>query len=194
MLVAIDRLTHWQMGYFLRSKQHYQELHTAGIDAFRRSVIELEPRFARHMDHLTDWQQLSMSFLTVESCRCRRWYRPGLLLIGDAAHTMTPAAGAGIKYAVEDAVVAANVLAKPLKAGQVRLRQLAAVQRQREIPTRFIQAMGAFAQKNFLRPLLSPQGALRPPPFFLLAALPVLRNIFPRLAAFGLSKVRVKGG
>src|SRR5260370_18546637 len=102
------------------------------------------------------------------------------MVMGDAAHTRTPAAGAGIKYAVEDAVVAANVLAKPLKAGQVRLRQLAAVQRQREIPTRFIQAMGAFAQKNFLRPLLTSQGALRPPPSFLLAPLPALPNTFPR--------------
>jgi 2-polyprenyl-6-methoxyphenol hydroxylase-like FAD-dependent oxidoreductase len=101
MLVGIDRLTHWQMGYFLRSKEHYHELHAAGIDAFRRAVVELEPRFAPHVGHLTDWQQLSSSFLTVESSRCRRWYRPGLLLIGDAAHTMTPAAGAGIKYAVE---------------------------------------------------------------------------------------------
>ncbi len=192
MLVAFDRLTNWQMGYFLRSKKHYQELRAAGIDAFRRSVVELEPRFARHMGNLTDWEQLSSSFLSVEGSRCRRWYRPGLLLLGDAAHTMTPAAGAGIKYAVEDAVVAANVLAEPLKAGRVRLRELAAVQRQRELPTRFIQAMGAFAQKSFLRRLLSPRGSLRLPPFFFLAPLPILRDIIPRLIAFGLWKVHVK--
>jgi 2-polyprenyl-6-methoxyphenol hydroxylase-like FAD-dependent oxidoreductase len=193
MLVAIDRLTHWQMGYFLRSKQHYQKLHAAGMDAFRRSVVEVEPRFAPHMAHLTDWHQLSSSFLIVEGSRCRRWYRPGLLLIGDAAHTMTPAAGAGIKYAVEDAVVAANVLAGPLKARRVRLRDLAAVQRQREIPTRLIQAVGAFAQKSFLRRLLSPREAVHLPALFLLAPIPLLRNIFPRFMAFGLWKVRVKG-
>ena len=192
MLAAIDRLTHWQLGYFLRSKQHYQELHAADMDAFRRLVVELEPRFAPHLEHLTDWQQLSSSFLCVEGSRCRRWYRPGLLLIGDAAHTMTPAAGAGIKYAVEDAVVAANELAAPLKAGRVRLSELAAVQRQREIPTRFIQAAGALAQKTFLRRLLDPRATPRLPPIFLLARIPVLRSIFPRLMAFGLWKVRVK--
>jgi 2-polyprenyl-6-methoxyphenol hydroxylase-like FAD-dependent oxidoreductase len=142
------------------------------------------------MAHLADWHQLASSFLTVQGSRCRRWYRPGLLLIGDAAHTMT--AGAGIKYAVEDAVVAANVLAEPLKAGRVRLPDLAAVQRRREIPTRFIQALGAFAQRNLIRRLLSPRGTLRPLSFFLLAAGPVLRRIFPRLLAFGLWKVRVK--
>src|SRR5262249_58922674 len=97
----------------------------AGMDAFRRSVVEIEPRFAPHMAHLADWHQLASSFLTVQGSRCRRWYRPGLLLIGDAAHTMTPAAGAGIKYAVEDAVVAANVLVERLKVGQAALRDFA---------------------------------------------------------------------
>src|SRR5947209_10516457 len=84
-----------------------------------------------------EWHQFAP--LSVSMSRCRRWYHPGLLLIGDAAHTMTPAAGAGIKYAIEDAVVAANVLAGPLLAGRVRLRDMAQVQRQREWPTRFIQ-------------------------------------------------------
>jgi 2-polyprenyl-6-methoxyphenol hydroxylase-like FAD-dependent oxidoreductase len=192
ILVGIDRLSHWQMGYFLRSKQHYQELHAAGIDAFRRSVVEIEPRFAPHIAHITDWHQLSSSFLTVEGSRCRRWYRPGLLLIGDAAHTMTPAAGAGIKYAVEDAVVAANLLADPLKAGRVSVRDLVAVQRRREIPTRVIQAVGAFAQKTFLRRMLTPGRRPRPPAIFFLGLIPLVRKVVPRFMAFGLWKVRVK--
>jgi 2-polyprenyl-6-methoxyphenol hydroxylase-like FAD-dependent oxidoreductase len=105
---------------------------------------------------------------------------------------MTPAAGAGIKYAIEDAVVAANVLTEPLKAGQVSLRDLAAVQRQREIPTRLIQAVGAFAQKTFIRRMLTPGRTPRPPAFFFLTPIPLLRNIVPRFLAFGLWKVRVK--
>jgi 2-polyprenyl-6-methoxyphenol hydroxylase-like FAD-dependent oxidoreductase len=192
IVAGIDRLSHWQMGYFLRSKQHYQELHAAGIEAFRRSVLEVEPRFAPHLAHLTDWQQLSSSFLTVQGSRCRRWYRPGLLLIGDAAHTMTPVGGAGIKYAVEDAVVAANVLVEPLKAGRVRLLDLAAVQRQRELPTRFIQTAGAFVQKYMIGRRLNPRATVQLPDLFLLAAGPLLRRVLPRLMAFGLWKVRVK--
>jgi 2-polyprenyl-6-methoxyphenol hydroxylase-like FAD-dependent oxidoreductase len=77
-----------------------------------------------------------MSLLSVESSRCPRWYRPGLLLIGDAAHVMSPVGGVGINYAIQDAVVVANVLSGPLKESQVRLvdhdvRPLAAVQRRR---------------------------------------------------------------
>jgi 2-polyprenyl-6-methoxyphenol hydroxylase-like FAD-dependent oxidoreductase len=144
------------------------------------------------MAHVTDWHQLSSSFLTVEGSRCRRWYRPGLLLIGDAAHTMTPAAGAGIKYAVEDAVVAANLLADPLKAGYVSVRDLAAVQRRREIPTRVIQAVGAFAHKTFLRRMLTPGRRPRPPAIFFLGLIPLVRKVVPRFMAFGLWKVRVK--
>lgn len=102
------------------------------------------------------------------SSRCRRWYRRGLLLIGDAAHTMTPAAGAGIKYAVEDAVVAANLLARPLLAERVCLRDLAEVQRRREWPTRFIQAFGSFMLKNIFARALSRRSSMRPPAWALL--------------------------
>jgi len=69
------------------------------------------------------------------------WYKPGLLLIGDAAHVMSPVGGVGSIYAVQDAVVAANVLTRPLIAGRVRVQDLAEVQRQREWPTRVIQAI-----------------------------------------------------
>src|SRR5713101_571894 len=112
----------------------------------RQSIVALEPRFAENVQALTDWKQFSL--LSVASSRCPRWYQPGLLLIGDAAHTMTPAAGAGIKYAIEDAVVAANVLAEPLRAQGVRLSDLAEVQRRREWPTRIIQAVGAFGLRQ----------------------------------------------
>src|SRR5262249_6575926 len=143
-------------------KEHYQEIREAGLDAFRRTLVAAAPRFARHLEALTDWHQLSL--LTVASSRCRRWHRPGLLLIGGAAHAMAPAAGAGIKYAVEDGVVAANVLAGPLKEGRVRRAELAEVQRRREWPTRFIQAGGSFATKRVLPLLLnarSPEWQLR---------------------------------
>src|SRR4029077_3210843 len=115
-------------------KGHYQEIREAGLDAFRRTVAGLEPGFERHLEHITDWHQVSL--LSVESSRCTRWYKPGLLLIGDAAHVMSPVGGVGINYAIQDAVVAANLLTGPLKAGRVAESDLAEVQRQREWPTR----------------------------------------------------------
>ncbi len=94
---------------------------------------------------------------------CSRWYKPGLLLIGDAAHVMSPIAGVGINYAIQDAVVAANVLAGPLKAGRVTIAHLAEVQHQRQWPTKVIQAMQSFLQRNLVANVLESQQPVRPP-------------------------------
>jgi 2-polyprenyl-6-methoxyphenol hydroxylase-like FAD-dependent oxidoreductase len=100
------------------------------------------------VDRLRDWHQLA--FLSVEASRCRRWYKPGLLLIGDAAHVMSPAGGIGINYAIQDAVAAANRLAGPLLKGEVPTRDLAAVQRRREWVTRLAQAVQAAGPRRAL--------------------------------------------
>src|SRR5262249_40758776 len=86
----------------------------------------------------------------VEASHCRRWYRPGLLLIGDAAHVMSPAGGVGINYAIQDAVAAANLLTGPLLRGDVRLRDLAAVQRRREFGTPAVQFVQAAIPRRAL--------------------------------------------
>ena len=135
LMVVLDRFEHWQCGYFL-PVGHYQDVKAEGLEAMRRNIVALEPHFAEHVKHLTDWHQLS--FLSVASNRCRRWYKPGLLLIGDAAHVMSPVGGVGINYAIQDAVVAANVLGGPLESGRLRLSDLAAIQRRREWPTQII--------------------------------------------------------
>jgi 2-polyprenyl-6-methoxyphenol hydroxylase-like FAD-dependent oxidoreductase len=165
-------------------------LRAAGLEAMRRNIVALEPRFAQNVAHLTDWHQFSL--LSVASSRCPRWYKPGLLLIGDAAHTMTPAAGSGIKYAIEDAVVAANLLAAPLLAQRVRLCDLAEVQRRREWPTRVIQAFGAFALNNLGRALRTGRPLMAPRFVRMLSHLPLLPWLFARLVAFGLWRVHVK--
>src|SRR5262249_6232634 len=148
----IDRADHWQVGVFFPAGD-YQKMRKAGVPALRRTVLELEPRFASNVEGLTDWRQVSL--LSVSSSLCPRWDQRGVLLIGDAAHTMTPAAGAGIKYAIEDAVVAANLLTGPLREKRVRLEDLAGVQRKRIWPTRLIQAVGAFFLGRMARSLRS---------------------------------------
>jgi 2-polyprenyl-6-methoxyphenol hydroxylase-like FAD-dependent oxidoreductase len=189
MLILIDRADHWQVGYFFRAGT-YPRVHAAGVEAMRRNIVALEPRFAENVKALTDWHQFSL--LSVASSRCPRWYKPGLLLIGDAAHTMTPAAGSGIKYAIEDAVIAAEVLTKPLKAGKVCLRDLAEVQRQREWPTRIIQALGAFGLRQISRRLRSGSPFVLPRFLRVFFGLPFLARVFARLLAFGIWRVRVK--
>ncbi len=190
-VLIFDRLDHWQMGYLFFDKDHYRELREAGLAAFRRRIIELEPRLAPHLEHLTDWHQLSL--LSVEFSHCRRWYKPGLLLIGDAVHVMTPAAGAGIKYAMEDAVVAANVLAGPLKSGRLRLSDLAEVQRRRERPARLMQFLAGSVQQFVGARQPATRFPLRIPwPIRWIFHIPWLRDLPSRFAAFGLWRVHVQ--
>jgi 2-polyprenyl-6-methoxyphenol hydroxylase-like FAD-dependent oxidoreductase len=87
------------------------------------------PWLAGRIDELQEWSQFSL--LSVESDRLPRWYRAGLLLIGDAAHVMSTVGGNGINYAVPDAAAAANILSGPLKTCRISVRDLAAVQRRR---------------------------------------------------------------
>lgn len=188
LMLLIDRADHWQCGYFFPVGD-YQKLRAAGVDALRRNIVALEPRFAENVQHLTDWHQFSL--LSVASNRCPRWYKRGLLLIGDAAHTMTPAAGSGIKYAIEDAVVAANVLTAPLRANRLRLRDLAEVQRRREWPTRVIQAVGAVGLRNIGNLLRSRRPLLFPRFMRFLLRLPLLPRLFAQLLALGFWRVHV---
>lgn len=190
LLAVFDRIDYWQIGYIF-PKGQYQQVRAAGIEAFRKSIVQIEPSFTKHVEALKDWHQCSL--LSVESSRCPTWYKPGLLLIGDAAHVMSPVGGVGINYAVQDAVVATNVLAEPLKSGRVRLEDLAAVQRQREWPTRVIQAIQSTLQTRMIASALQMQGTLRIPWFVrTFFRIPVLRDIPARLLAFGVTRVRLR--
>ena len=156
----------------------------------RHAIVELEPRFAEHVKTLQDWQQLTL--LSVESSYCPRWHQPGLLLIGDAAHVMSPVGGVGINYAIQDAVVAANLLTAPLQAGKVSDHYLKKVQRQRELPTRVIQALQAQAQNQVVKRALQPgSGFLISRPLRVLFSLPFIRDIPVRLITLGLWPVHV---
>jgi len=189
MLAIFDRFDYWQVGYVF-PKGRYQELRAAGLEPLRCSIVELEPRFAEHVESLTDWHQFSL--LSVEANRCPKWFKPGLLLIGDAAHVMSPVGGVGINYAIQDAVMAANLLAGPLKAGRVRPQDLAKVQREREWPTRVIQAVQSAMQKRIIASVLRSQGPVTIPWFVrLFFRIPVLRDVPARLMAFGIRRAHV---
>ena len=97
-----------------------------GIDALRADIRQIAPYLGERVNELHDWEQIKI--LTVQINRLRRWYRPGLLCIGDAAHAMSPAGGVGINLAIQDAVAAANLLTGPLLARCVPVAALAGVQ------------------------------------------------------------------
>src|SRR5215475_7856843 len=190
IFIVLERDRYWQAGLVF-PKGRYQELRAQGVEAVRKSLTEADPRFSKHAESLTNWQQFTL--LSVQSSRCPLWHKPGLLLIGDAAHVMSPVGGVGINYAIQDAVVAANILAAPLKAGNVPESELAEVQRRRELPTKAVQAMQSFMQRRLIANVLSSRLNLSRVPWQLrlLTRIPFLRDLPARLIAFGIRRVRI---
>ena len=129
MLVLLDRGDQWQVGFIIL-KGSYRDIRNAGLNAFRNQLSDLVPGLKETFSHLEDWSQCAI--LSVVTGRVEKWYQPGLLLIGDAAHVMSPVGGVGINYAIQDAVSAANVLTPRLARGTVSVNDLAEVQKRRE--------------------------------------------------------------
>lgn len=149
LLIFINRFEYWQVGVVI-ARGTYQQVHAAGLEALRQALARAAPEIADRVEELQVWKQIAV--LSVESSRLQRWYKPGLLLIGDAAHVMSPVGGVGINYAIQDAVVASNVLGAKLRAGvPLKARDLAEVQRQREWSTRVMQRFQTLAQQAVVR-------------------------------------------
>src|SRR6185437_14111128 len=129
ILALIDRGDYWQCAYVI-PKGTLEQLKQRGLDAFRADIGRAVPFLGDRVNELTAWDGVRL--LTVRVERLRRWYRPGLLCIGDAAHAMSPIGGVGINLAIQDAVAAANLLARPLLQGRLRTADLHAVQRRRQ--------------------------------------------------------------
>jgi 2-polyprenyl-6-methoxyphenol hydroxylase-like FAD-dependent oxidoreductase len=149
-LGRMNRGDYWQIACVI-PKDSDPAIRAAGLDAFRESIRRVVPDLAHNVDVLQSWDQVSL--LSVQTNRLRRWHRPGLLCIGDAAHAMSPIGGAGINYAIQDAVVAANRLAEPIRRGRVTVRDLAGVQRERAWQVRAMQALQSRITKGVLRAL-----------------------------------------
>ena len=189
-LVRLDRGEEWQFGYII-PKGGYQQIKAAGLAQFRQDLEKILPGVAQRMEQITEWKQVSV--LSVESSLVKRWYRPGLLLIGDAAHVMTPIGGVGINYAIQDAVATANILTENLKAGKVSTENLARVQSRREPPTRRIQAFQNRIQQQFLARVLGADQELTIPLMGrLLLKVPILQKRQARMIAFGPRPERVE--
>jgi 2-polyprenyl-6-methoxyphenol hydroxylase-like FAD-dependent oxidoreductase len=125
--------------------------------------------------------------------RLTRWFKPGYLAIGDAAHAMSPVGGVGINIAIHDAVVAANVLWRPLSKGHVREEDLAEVQRRRERAVRLTQSFQTMVQSRVLAPaLLSSKAPSIPWIARLVLRTPFVRDLFPRFIALGVDRPHIE--
>ncbi|MFO0969882.1 MAG: FAD-dependent oxidoreductase [Gemmataceae bacterium] len=179
----------WQLGYVIL-KGGFQQLKTEGIESLRRSVAELVPPLADRVQALESFQQTTV--LSVEVARVSTWQKPGLLLIGDAAHVMSPVGGIGIQYAVQDAVATANLLAQPLKRGTLTDEEVGQVQRRRETAIRRAQKLQAFLQDRIVKQALDPTRAFRLPCVVrVLRRLPFLRKLPGRIIGRGFGTERL---
>ncbi|MBV8299971.1 MAG: FAD-dependent oxidoreductase [Candidatus Eremiobacteraeota bacterium] len=179
LLVTLDRGDYWQCAYVI-AKGGFAALQARGLQTLRDQIVALAPFLRERVEQLRDWDDVKL--LTVVVDRLSRWYRPGLLCIGDAAHAMSPMGGVGINLAIQDAVATANILAQPLSTGSVTERDLRAVQRRRTFPMRAIQAMQVFVAGRAFRNIGAAQpGPSRPGlvpwPVRLLQRFPFLRRL-----------------
>ncbi|NLD54085.1 MAG: FAD-dependent oxidoreductase [Burkholderiaceae bacterium] len=195
-LVTIDRGDYWQCGFVI-AKGSLAERKARGLDAFKDDIVRTAPFLAEATRELRSWDEVKL--LTVQVNRMPRWYRDGLLCIGDAAHAMSPVGGVGINLAIQDAVAAANRLAVPLRERRVGNDDLAAVQRRREWPTRVTQRIQIAVQNEVLAPVLArgADGSAKDPPSLpmplrLLQRWPGLNRVPARMVGMGVRPERVR--
>lgn len=191
VLGVVDRMDHWQIGYII-PKGAYQEIRSKGLNHLRNKVSEIIPQFADKVEKLVDWKQIAV--LSVLSDRLTSWHKPGLLFIGDAAHAMSPVAGAGINYAIQDAFATSNVLADKLRAEvPVTEDDLSKIQSEREVSVKLFQAFQNMVQKRVLDASIQSSKPFSFPALLrFLQSAPYSRTMVTRLIGFGFRPTYLK--
>ncbi|KUL94497.1 hypothetical protein DK26_16190 [Bosea sp. WAO] len=181
--IRLNRGDYWQCAFII-PKGSLDRLQAAGLDAFKAGLLALAPELADRTNELASWDDIKLLSVAVD--RLERWWRPGLICIGDAAHAMSPIGGVGINLAIQDAVATANLLARPLRDRQLSDSDLAAVQKRREWPAKLTQTVQIVIQNRVITPLLAADKPIAPPwPLRLLRRFPLLRRLPARMVGMG---------
>lgn len=182
-MIVIDRGDYYQCAYII-PKGTDSQLRADGIESLQRTIADLVPALADRVGELTSFDEVKL--LDVQLNRLHRWYVDGLLLIGDAAHAMSPVGGVGINLAVADAVAAARVLAGPLREGRVPTRDLARIQARRWVPTALIQGMQRAIHSRVIARAVDGAGPAAPPlAVRVVGRVPLLRTVAGYAVAIG---------
>jgi 2-polyprenyl-6-methoxyphenol hydroxylase-like FAD-dependent oxidoreductase len=182
IFIMINRGDYWQCGFVI-PKGTANAWMQRDIAEFRNEILKASPWLGDRVNELKSWDDVKL--LTVALDRLPKWYRPGLICIGDAAHAMSPIGGVGINLAIQDAVAAANVLAEPLRAGRVEESHLLRIQVRRMWPTRVTQALQRTIQNRVISRVLAGATPKVPAAMKLLEWFPTLRGIPARVIGIG---------
>ena len=189
VVVFIDRDAYWQVAYMI-PKGAGDDIQREGVDSLRQTLSELAPDLSARVEEIRSWDDVKL--LRVRSNHVSRWWRPGLLLIGDAAHAMSPIGGVGINLAIQDAVAAHNILVGPLLRGDADDGLLARVERRRRLPTVLTQRFQTLLQSTVVEPVLAGRTMKLPWPAKLLLQAPYLDRLPSRIVGLGFRSERVR--
>ncbi|HWI85653.1 MAG TPA: FAD-dependent oxidoreductase [Sphingomonas sp.] len=189
MVIAIDRGDYFQCARVI-SKGEADKVRERGIALFRADVAATAPILRDAIDSLQSFDDIKL--LAVSLDRLTRWYAPGLLAIGDAAHAMSPVGGVGINLAVQDAVATANILAGPMARGESLDALTPRVQARRMFPVRVIQGIQRTVHERVIGAAFrnqSPRAGILPR---LMNAIPLLQRIPGRILGLGIRREHIR--
>jgi 2-polyprenyl-6-methoxyphenol hydroxylase-like FAD-dependent oxidoreductase len=191
MMVTFDRGDYWQCAYII-AKGQYDTVKARGLPALLDDIARMAPILKTGIAEVKSWDDVKL--LTVAINRLKRWTRPGLLCIGDAAHAMSPVGGVGVNLAVQDAVATANILAAKLMEGYRSEEELDEVRKRREFPVRMTQRMQVVMQNRIISMALKPGGEPLQVPLALrlVTAVPWLQGITARFVGIGVRPEHVR--
>jgi 2-polyprenyl-6-methoxyphenol hydroxylase-like FAD-dependent oxidoreductase len=183
LMIVIDRGDYYQCAYVI-PKGGFDAVRASGLDELRAKVARLVPPLADRVDAIGSWDDVKL--LTVRVNRLKEWHGPGYLLIGDAAHAMSPVGGVGVNLAVQDAVAAARLLGPKLLDGSITTDDLALVEKRRSFPTDVTQRVQRMIQSVVVGSVLGAEKPVQAPaPIRLLQRFPSLQAKPARVIGYG---------
>jgi 2-polyprenyl-6-methoxyphenol hydroxylase-like FAD-dependent oxidoreductase len=191
IVITIDRGDYYQCALVI-PKGAAKSVLSGSLSAFRTAVAATAPRLSGSIDAVNSFEQVKL--LTVKIDRLERWSRPGLLMIGDGAHAMSPVGGVGINLAIQDAVAAANILAGPLAEGSLDDDLLERVCQRRLWPAKVTQFLQVQIQNRVIAPILGTDAAAPKPPLALriISKVPWLQRRVASLIGLGVRPEHIR--